>query len=315
MAVVSGERRAGKVRGTQSFVSVMSAVWGRPSLTALEVLWRWCAGGPLLALAAWESVRLSQGVRVDAAALEAMTVFQPVAAFKTMDAALAVILPVAQPVAVWLCPLAFVVWWVVAGLGRTVVWRRLDATLHARPAAVMVLGALRAVLLTAVWCVWAWGVHRAGEISITGPAARGEEPNLISYCAMLICGTLLLYVLWAIASWILQLAPLLAMKLDVGPMEALRASLRSGAVRGKLIEINLVLNIVKLALIVLAMVFSATPLPFSSVTSETFLVWWWSGVGLAFLAMSDYFQVVRAAAYLTLWGAYDSVGESPAPGA
>jgi hypothetical protein len=54
---------------------------------------------------------------------------------------------------------------------------------------------------------------------------------------------------------------------------------------------------------VLAMVFSATPLPFASVESQTFLVWWWSGVILLYLAMSDYFQVVRAASYLALWRA------------
>jgi hypothetical protein len=303
MAVVSGARNPEKVRGTQSFVSVMSAVWRRTSLMGMEVLWRWCAGGPLLALAAWQALRLSHGIPLNGAALQAMTVFQPVAAFKTIDRTLAVLVPIAKPVAGWLIPLAFVFWWVMAGLGRTVVWRRLDPRLHARPFAVMALGALRAVFLTGVWCLWGWGVHRAGEISITGPAGRGGEPNLISYCAMLICGTLLLYVLWAIASWVLQLAPLLAAELNLGPVAALQAALRSRAVRGKLIEINLVMNIVKLALLVLAMVFSATPLPFASVESQTFLVWWWSGVILLYLAMSDYFQVVRAASYLALWRA------------
>jgi hypothetical protein len=57
---------------------------------------------------------------------------------------------------------------------------------------------------------------------------------------------------------------------------------------------------VKIALIVLAMVFSATPLPFNTITTQTFLDFWWTGVGLAFLAFSDYFHVVRAAAYLSL---------------
>ena len=42
---------------------------------------------------------------------------------------------------------------------------------------------------------------------------------------------------------------------------SLTRSLRLGALTGKLVEVNLVLGIVRLALIVLAMVFSAIPLP------------------------------------------------------
>ena len=32
------------VRGTQSFVGVMTAVWRRPSLAGLEIAWRWLVG-------------------------------------------------------------------------------------------------------------------------------------------------------------------------------------------------------------------------------------------------------------------------------
>jgi hypothetical protein len=91
------------------------------------------------------------------------------------------------------------------------------------------------------------------------------------------------------------------MRLNLGPMAALITALKSSRnLRGKLIEINLVMNIVRIALIVLAMVFSATPLPFNTITTQTFLNFWWCGVGLAYLAFSDYFHVVRAAAYLSL---------------
>ena len=38
------------------------------------------------------------------------------------------------------------------------------------------------------------------------------------------------------------------------------------------------MNIVRIALIVLAMVFSATPLPFNTITTQTFLNFWWCGV-------------------------------------
>jgi hypothetical protein len=149
------------------------------------------------------------------------------------------------------------------------------------------------------------GLSFAARTAIIAPAARNQEPNVVLFAAMLIVGTLLLYVLWAIFSWFLQLAPLLAMRLNLGPIAALAAAIKSSRnLRGKLIEINLVMNIVRIALIVLAMVFSASPLPFSSVETQTFLTCWWIGVGLAYLTASDYFHVVRAAAYLSLYRVY-----------
>jgi hypothetical protein len=236
-------------------------------------------------------------------AIRAMTAFQPVAAFQTMDVAMAQIVLAAKPIAVWLLPVAVVMWLLVSAFGRTVVLRRFDRTLHARPITLLALGALRAALLAVVWMLWFKLIVMAGRFAVTGRSAHGGEPNLVLYCAMLICGTLILYVLWAILSWPLYLAPLLAMRQDVRAFGALRAALQDSAVRGRLIEINLVMNIVRIALIVLAMVFSASPLPFSSIETQTFLNIWWTGVILLYLAMSDYFHVVRSAAYLTLWGA------------
>ena len=101
------------------------------------------------------------------------------------------------------------------------------------------------------------------------------------------------------------LAPLLAMQLGVGPGSSVEGGVSEWGGWGKLIEINLVMNIVRIALIVLAMVFSASPLPFSSVETQTFLNCWWGGVAWLYLGMSDYFHVVRSAAYLSLWRAYN----------
>jgi len=66
-----------------------------------------------------------------------------------------------------------------------------------------------------------------------------------------------------------------------------------------------VMGIVKIALIVLAMVFSATPLPFESMTTPEFLMWWWGGVTVLYLVASDFFHVTRLVAYLELWRAYE----------
>ncbi len=314
-ARVVGPRAPGKgapVRGAQSFVGVMTEVWGRPSLTGLEVLWRWAAGAPILGLVVWRVLAAAGMVHVDTGALEAMTVFKPVAAFGAMHDAVEAVLPAVRTVAVWLLPLAAVWWVVAAAVGRTAVMRRFDAALRARRGTVLGLGVLRGALLSGAWGLWIWMVWKAGAIAITGPAARGEEPSVVLYSAILICGTLLVYVLWSVVSWPLQTAPLLAMQRGLGVGASLRAALRGGEARGKLVEVNLVMSIVKIALLVLGMVFSACPLPFANVESQVFLVCWWTGVGLVYLAALDYFHVVQAVAHLRLWRAYDfSDGERP----
>ena len=283
----------------------MTEVWGRPSLTGLEILWRWVAGAPILALVGWRVQVASGTVHVDTVALGAMTVFKPVAAFGAIHAAVAAVMPAVRPVAVWLLPVAAVWWLVMAAVGRTLVLKRFDKALHVRPATLLVLGVLRAALLTGAWTVWVWVVLKAGKIAIMGPAAAGGEPDIVLYSAMLICGSLLVYVLWGLLSWPFQLAPLLAMQRDLGAEASLRAALRSVAARGKLIEVNLVMSIVKIAVLVLGMVFSACPLPFANVESQTFLVCWWAVVVLVYLAALDYFHVVHAVAHLWLWRAYD----------
>ena len=295
---------AAPIRGTQSFVAIMGQVWHQPSLTALEMAWRWCAGLLLCFVtrqALWGN-RVEIGF--DSTPLQNVTVFRPVAAIQTLQTVVVPVWKYALPTLHWLLPMAIVLWFLIAAFGRTIVLRRLDAALRARRITLFLLGTLRALLLLCVWLLWFRGLAYAARTAITAPAAHNEEPSLVLFAAMLICGTLLLYVLWAIFSWFLQLAPLLAMQRNLGPIAALRAALTSPReLRSKLIEINLVMHIVRIALIVLAMVFSASPLPFSSVETQTFLTCWWIGVGLLYLAMSDYFHVVRAAAYLSLYRA------------
>ena len=287
------------IRGTQSFVAIMGQVWRRPSLTAVEIAWRWLAGLALFLSSGLATRIQTPNFQDRTALLSSLTVFQPVIAIHNITIVAADIFQGVAPLLLWLFPLAFLLWNLIAALGRTIVLSHLDPKLHARRLTLFLLGTLRALLLLGAWALWFWGLSYAAHTAITAPAARGEEPSLVLFAAMLICGTLALYVLWAFASWFLQLAPLLARNDNLGPITALLAALRSPA-RGKLIEINLVMNIVRIALLVLAMVFSATPLPFSSVETQTFLTCWWIFVSLLWLVASDYFHVVRAAAYLSL---------------
>src|ERR1700678_4523773 len=98
------------VRGTQSFVHTLSECWRRPSLTALEVLWRWAYGMPALAAVAYEAMRVVRATPLDIAALEHMSILDPMGAAATQAKAAAVLLPPLLKVAVWLAPLLSVAW-------------------------------------------------------------------------------------------------------------------------------------------------------------------------------------------------------------
>jgi hypothetical protein len=86
---------------------------------------------------------------------------------------------------------------------------------------------------------------------------------------------------------------------------SLASGLRLGPLTSKLVEVNLVLGIVKLALVVLAMVFSATPLPFASSMTGTPLYIWWMAMTLLYFAASDFFQLARLVAFIRFWRIYN----------
>lgn len=294
------------LRGTQSFVSVMAQVWKRPSLTALEVLWRWGVGLPL-SLLLWRAVAGAlQGVPFNLPALEAMTVFRPTEAAATLNWQLAITLPPLLPVLRWWLPLALLLWTAAAAVGRTVIWRRLDSGLAARYVLTWALALTRSLALLATLGLWLWSLLWASRYTVTGPAAAGREPNLVLCMALVVVFSLLLFMAWSLTSWVLDAAPLFAMS-HASSRGSLWASLRAAAgaraLPSKLIETNLVMGIVKVALLVLALVFSATPLPFAAQETTTFLAIWWTFVGVLYLAFSDLFQVIRRAAYLRLFQA------------
>jgi hypothetical protein len=304
-------RAHGEVRGTQSFVQVMASVWRRPSLTGLEVLWRWVFGVPALWLLArsgrqvWMAATDGTGdpARVN---LDHFTLMDPAAAAARVGAAAVKLLPPALHTAMWLAPLLLAVWVVVSAVGRAVILRRMDASLRARAGTLMVLGAVRVACLAAVFGLWLWLLEWCGGVAVSGPVSQGAEPNLVLYFALVIAVTLVLFVAWAVSSWVLSVAPLLAALRGMGAVESLRAATRLGPLRSKLIEINLVMGIVKIALVVLAMVFSATPLPFQTFASQGFLWSWWVGVAVLYLLASDFFHVVRLASCVALCRAYEN---------
>ena len=83
---------------------------------------------------------------------------------------------------------------------------------------------------------------------------------------------------------------------------SLGQSLRLGkAFRSKLMEINLVMGIVKLALIVLAIVLSAAPLPFSDQLGPDALHGIFALATIFYFVASDYFQVVKLKGFVEFW--------------
>jgi hypothetical protein len=291
------------VRGTQSLVYTMSACWRQPRLTALEVGWRWLFGAPAAALIAYEAMRV---VQVDFGALSQISVFEPLPAARAISQVAEAILPPLLHLGAWLGPLLLIGWVVVSSLGRTVVMRRVDGGLVARPGTLMLLQAVRMVALLGSFAAWLVCLRWAAHVAVTAPLAEGRDPNLVLCCALTIVSTLGLFTLWALVSWVFSAAPMLAMLEGLGAGASLRAALRLGPLRSKLAEINLVMGIVKIQLIVLAMVFSSCPLPFESVATPGFMLRWYGVVAILYFVASDFFHVVRLVAYLELWKTYNA---------
>jgi hypothetical protein len=74
------------------------------------------------------------------------------------------------------------------------------------------------------------------------------------------------------------------------------------------------MGIIKLALLVLAMVFSATPLPFEAEMSGTALRAWWVFVACLYAVANDFFQLARVISFLELWRRQRTAGRGAAPG-
>lgn len=289
------------VRGTQSLVGEMGWVFARPSLTLLEVGWRWLFGVPFLAVCWMEALRILAALPPEASGLSRIDPKNPWIAAVQLSDALALYRPYVLAVLRWLAPAAGVGWAIVSGMGRSAVIKRLEPDLRLRPLAMVLLrGAWLAGL--AIVC-WAW-FRSIGWVAASHIAANGE-PDLVGYAVWVICLTLGFFTLWAVMSWGLEIAPLLMLLERRSALSALRESLRLGkGFTGKLVEINLVMGIVKLALMVVAMVISAAPLPFSDQLGPDAMHGVLAVATLFYLVANDYFQVVRLKGFIEFWKMY-----------
>jgi hypothetical protein len=268
----------------------MGWVSARPSLTALEVGWNWLFALPCLAVLLLQAQQVLAALPPDAAGLDNLDPQNPWTAAVVLAHAFALYRPLLLASLRWLLPLAALAWVVVSGLGRSLLLRRMEPGLRFRPLAAMTLQACWLALLGLT--LWGW-LQSIAWVSATH-ILPGAEPDLIGFSGWFIFLSLGFFTVWALVSWAFTIAPLLMLLEERSVLSALGQSLKLGKpLTGKLIETNLVMGIVKLALIVVAMVFSAAPLPFGDELGPDALHFIWAMSIVFFFIASDYFQVVR----------------------
>jgi hypothetical protein len=293
----------------------MGFVWRHPSLTAIEVAWRWLFGAPLLAIA-WIQVRqILVRIPPDSAGLDRLDFQNPWLSSVLLADAILRYQPSVVSVLRWLLPVGVIGWAIVSGLGRTLVLMRMNALdptggrnrhsfLRKLPGYIGLQGLWMLALLA---CLWLW--YRAVGWACATYITIGTQPDLLGYLCWLIFLSLGIFVLWALLSWTLAMAPLLLfLEGDLRLGAWLRALARSFSLgrmlSGKLMEVSLVLAIVKIMLIVLDMVFSAAPLPFASEFGPDALHVIYVAVFVGFLIGNDFFHVVRLRSFRELWRHY-----------
>lgn len=292
-----------QVRGTQSAVAQMGWVFTRPSLTALEVAWRWVIGAPLLFIGWTEGGKILAALPPSETGLDQVTLQDPWTSAVRLADAWELYRPHVVHVLSWLAPLAAVAWVVVSAVGRNLVMKRLEPRVRFRPLAMIALQAAWLALLVLTCWGWYRSISWAGATHI----GTGAEPDLVGYTMWAVFLTLGFFTLWALVNWPVAMAPMLVLLEGRSGISAMREAVKLGRTfSSKLIEINLVMGIVKLALIVLAMVFSSVLVPFSNEVGMGALHLEWFVVSLFYFIASDYFHVVRLKGFVEFWRVFRS---------
>jgi hypothetical protein len=162
------------------------------------------------------------------------------------------------------------------------------------------------IALQAAWLAFFlfafWGWLRSMQWVAATHITSAAEPDLVGYSMWAIFLSLAFFTAWALTSWAFSIAPLVMLLEHCSAAQALARSLRLGkAMTAKLVEITLVMGIVNLALIVLAMVLSAAPLPFSDQLGAGTLHWITTVAVVFYFVAGDYFQVVRLKGFHEFW--------------
>jgi len=296
--VTTGLSKTPPVRGTQKLVDQMGWVFRRPLLVFLEIAWRWLVGVPVI-YACWrQGHAILAALPPESTGLLTINFNNPWTAAVQIAEVWSAYAPHVAAAVTWLAPAVALAWAVVSGLGRSAVLCRLEPGARFRPLAMMLLQSVWIVLYAAI--VYAW-IRSIGWVAATHITISGEA-DLVGYFIWTIFLSLGYFSLWALVSWPLAVAPPLMVLEGRSATSAFVESFRLGRIfTSKLMEINLVMGIVKLALIVLAMVFAAAPLPFADeLGPEASQV---AGIAsiVFYLVASDYFHVVKLKGIVEFW--------------
>ena len=286
------------VRGTQKLVDQMGWVIRRPAIVAMEIGWRWLFGVPLLWACWHEAERILAAIPPSSTGLANLDAQNPWVAAVQLGSVWDQYAPQVGAAVMWLVPPAAIAWVVISGLGRGAVLKKMEPALRKRPLGMIGLQTLWLATLALIFWCWFRSIQ---WVAATHISAAGEA-DLVGYSIWAIFLSLGFFTLWGLVSWPLSISPMLMLLEKCSAPAALGRSLRLGkAFSSKLTEINLVMGIVKLALIVLAMVFSAAPLPFSDELGPASMHVVWAGATIFYLVASDYFHVVRLKGFVELW--------------
>lgn len=304
------QRTAAPVRGTQLLVEHMGEVLKRPSLTCIEILWRWLVGIPFLWIGWIETQRMLAVYPLENSGFNSIDAQNPWVATAQLAGVWAYYQPHVFTVLRWLLPAGAVAWVMASALGRNLLLMKMDRRVPFRPLGMIVLQAAWMALFALTILGWLRSMQWAAAAHIF----IGGEPDLIGYFIWAICLSLAFFTAFALVSWLLTVAPLLMLlERRRSAVASLGQAFRLGkGFSGKLAEINLVMGIVKLALMVLAMVFSAAPLPFSDELGPAAMHLVWAGATVFYLVANDTFQVVRLKAFVEFWKVFrgPQAGES-----
>lgn len=290
--------RAEQVRGTQTLVEQMGWMFRRPAILAIEVGWRWLFGIPFL-LVCWSRFQhIFTVLTPEDSGLSNIDPSNPWVAAGAFSRTVAQYVPLVAHEMRWLLPPAVLVWIAVSGLGRSLAVRSMDRSLRFRPFSMMALQTAWLALFGGI----CWGWFRSVSWTAATHFPRGSEPELIGFAVWLIFLSLGFFTVWALLGWIVSVAPVLMLMEKRSAISALKETQRLGKwFTSELFEIGMVMGIVNLALIVVAMVLSAAPLPFSDELGGGALHVVWAGAAVAYLIAHDYFQLVRLKCFVEFW--------------
>lgn len=289
---------AEQVRGTQTLVDQMGWMLRHPAPVAVEVGWRWLFGIPFLLLC-WN--RLQQILVLltpEDSGLSNVDFQNPWLGAAQLSRSLQKYAPLVGHELRWIVPGVALVWIFISAVGRNFALKLAEPRVRFRPAGMLLLQTAWLGLFGGV--CWIWFRSVAWDAATHFPV--GSEPDLIGFAIWLIFLSLAFFTVWALLGWIVSVAPILMLLERRSAFSALKETMKLGRpFTSELVEIGMVMGIVNLALIVVAMVLSAAPLPFSDQLGGDALHVVWGAAAVFYLIAHDYFQVVRLRCFVRFW--------------